>query len=53
MSALVVYLHGSRVGVLEADERGFLRFTYASGWLARGDAVPLSRGLPLSSGASA
>jgi serine/threonine-protein kinase HipA len=48
MSALDVYLNSERVGRLEESSDGLLRFTYASEWLVRDDAVPLSRILPLS-----
>jgi serine/threonine-protein kinase HipA len=48
MSALTVYLRSEPVGTLEQDASGELQFTYASEWLARVDATPLSRMLPLS-----
>jgi serine/threonine-protein kinase HipA len=48
MSRLTVYLHGAPVGLLEQDATGALRFTYTPEWLAREDAEPLSRMLPLS-----
>jgi len=47
MSALAVYLNSERVGLLEESSDGLLRFAYAAEWLARDDAVPLSRMLPL------
>ena len=47
MSALSVYLHGRLVGLLEQDASGLLRFTYDPSWLAKPDAAPLSRSLPL------
>jgi len=49
MKRLTVYLHEERVGELEQDDSGLLRFTYVSQWLARNDATPLSRMLPLTS----
>lgn len=48
MNALSVYLNGEPVGLLEESSDGLLRFTYASEWLERDHAVPLSRMLPLS-----
>jgi serine/threonine-protein kinase HipA len=48
MSTLTVYLHSDPVGMLEQDDGGLLRFTYAPAWLERRDAAPLSRMLPLS-----
>jgi len=47
MSSLVVYLHEEEVGRLEQDESGQLAFSYAPEWLARADAVAISRMLPL------
>lgn len=47
MNTLTVYLHGEPVGALVQDSSGLLRFTYTPGWLERGDAIPLSRMLPL------
>lgn len=47
MSKLVVYLHADEVGQLEQDESGLLRFAYASTWLAKDGAIPLSKMLPL------
>jgi serine/threonine-protein kinase HipA len=44
---LDVYLLGERVGTLEQDEQGFLRFTYSPEWLVRPGAIPLSHSLPL------
>jgi len=49
MKTLTVYLYEERVGELEQDDSGLLRFTYASEWLTRDDAAPLSRMLPLTS----
>jgi serine/threonine-protein kinase HipA len=47
MKTLVVFLNEERVGKLEQDESGLLRFTYGPEWLARDNATPLSRMLPL------
>jgi len=47
MNTLTVYLHSEPVGTLEQDASGLLRFTYMPAWLARSDAHPLSRMLPL------
>ena len=47
MSALVVYLNSERVGCLEQDDDGLLRFAYDKDWLERPGAIPLSRSLPL------
>ena len=47
MSTLTVYLHSEPVGRLEQNSSGLLRFTYATEWLEREDANPLSRILPL------
>lgn len=44
----MVYLHEQRVGELEEDDSGLLRFTYAPQWLTTAGAKPLSRMLPLS-----
>ena len=48
MSALTIYLNSESVGTLEQDSSGMLRFAYRPEWLARADATPLSRMLPLS-----
>ena len=47
MKRLNVYLGGERVGVLEEDAAGTMRFAYIPEWLARPDGRPLSRMLPL------
>jgi serine/threonine-protein kinase HipA len=47
MKRLVVYLHGEHVGRLTQDASGLLGFQYSPEWLARPQAVPLSRSLPL------
>lgn len=47
MSALIVYKNGARVGRLVQDDDGTLSFGYDPAWLARPDASPLSRSLPL------
>lgn len=47
MSKLVVYLYEDRVGELEQDDSGLLRFTYVPEWLSKAGAIPLSRTLPL------
>lgn len=47
MRTLSVYLREDRVGELEQDDSGLLRFTYASEWLENDDAMPISRMLPL------
>lgn len=47
MRSLQVYLNHDPVGLLQETDEGFLRFRYASEWLGRDDAVPLSRMLPL------
>ena len=47
MKKLIVYWLSERVGHLEQDEDGSLRFAYASSWLNQPDAVALSRSLPL------
>lgn len=49
MKNLAVFLHEDRVGDLEQDDSGLLRFTYAAEWLAHAGAVPISRALPLAS----
>jgi serine/threonine-protein kinase HipA len=46
MSALDVYLHDSRAGILERLEGARLRFTYDPGWLAAAT-TPISLSLPL------
>jgi serine/threonine-protein kinase HipA len=48
MKALNVYMNRDRVGTLDQDDSGILRFRYAAEWLERADACPLSRMLPLS-----
>ncbi len=47
MSALIVYLNSQRVGRLEEDDRGELRFSYDQVWLEKPSALPLSHSLPL------
>lgn len=47
MKMLVVHRHGERIGRLEQDDDGSLRFTYDPLWLGNPGAVPLSRSLPL------
>lgn len=47
MKKLVVFLNEERAGELEQDDSGLLRFTYAPEWLARDNATPISRMLPL------
>lgn len=47
MRVLNVYLNSDPVGLLEDSSDGLLQFTYATEWLERADAVPLSRMLPL------
>ncbi|MDP8236603.1 MAG: type II toxin-antitoxin system HipA family toxin [Candidatus Erginobacter occultus] len=49
MSALMVYLNSERVGRLEEDAGGELRFSYDQVWLEKPGALPLSRSLPLRS----
>ena len=49
MSKLVVFLYEERVGELEQDASGLLRFTYAPAWLAKARAIPISKSLPLTS----
>lgn len=46
MSALDVYLHDERAGVLERLDGARLRFTYAHDWLATAE-TPISLSLPL------
>lgn len=50
MKSLCVYLNSNHVGLLEESSDGLLQFTYATEWLERDHAVPLSRMLPLSPG---
>ncbi len=45
--ALGVFLNGDRVGRLVRETAGALSFQYASDWLQRDDAVPVSLSLPL------
>ena len=47
MSALTVYLNAEKLGSLEQDAGGLLRFTYDAAWLKKPNAVPISRSLPL------
>jgi len=47
MNNLIVYLNAERVGVLEQDDTGLLRFTYDAAWTGRPGAEPLSHSLPL------
>jgi serine/threonine-protein kinase HipA len=47
VSKLIVYLYENKVGELEQDDGGLLRFTYAATWLAKNEAIPISRMLPL------
>ncbi len=49
MSTLIVYLNAERVGCLEEDDSGLLKFFYDQTWLENPDAIPLSRSLPLRS----
>ncbi len=42
----IIRLAGERVGILEETAEGS-RFTYDAGWLARGDALPISLTMPL------
>ncbi len=48
MKKLGVFLNSDCVGTLEQGASGILRFVYAPDWLAREDASPLSKTLPLS-----
>jgi serine/threonine-protein kinase HipA len=48
---LIVYMGEQRVGELEQDDNGRLRFRYATDWLGLEGAVPISRMLPLTSDA--
>ena len=45
--SLDVYLSEERVGVLEQDDSGAMRFCYQEAWLEAPHAVPLSQSLPL------
>ena len=47
MKRLIVYLNSEEVGLLEQNRSGLLQFSYQPDWLAREDACPLSRTLPL------
>ena len=47
MNFLIVYLHGERAGLLDQEDGDPLRFIYDPVWLAKPDAIPLSRSLPL------
>lgn len=47
VSALTVYLNAEKLGDLEQDAGGMLRFTYDTAWLKKPNAVPISRSLPL------
>jgi len=49
MSTLIVYLNAERVGRLEEDDSGLLKFFYDQSWLENPNAMPLSRSLPLRS----
>jgi len=49
MNALIVYLNFERVGRLEENDSGVLRFSYDQVWLEKPGALPLSRSLPLQS----
>ena len=49
MKQLIVYMREQRVGELEQDDNGLLRFRYVPEWLSREDAIPISRMLPLTS----
>lgn len=44
---LDVFLGSEKIGVLEQDDHGALWFGYDAGWLASGEATPLSASLPL------
>src|SRR3954454_11225561 len=46
MTALDVYLHDDRAGILERSDGAELRFTYDRDWLARAE-TPISLSLPL------
>jgi serine/threonine-protein kinase HipA len=47
MKRLHVYLNGATVGTLKQNDSGLLEFCYGAEWLAKPDATPLSRSLPL------
>lgn len=47
MKALTVYLNNEKVGTLEQEGSGLLRFSYESSWLTDPNAFPISRSLPL------
>jgi serine/threonine-protein kinase HipA len=47
MKRLIVNLNGEKVGTLEQDDSGLLVFRYDPTWLAKPDAYPLSKALPL------
>lgn len=47
MKRLMVYLNNEPVGDLTQNASGLMQFTYRPEWLARKDAMPLSRSLPL------
>jgi serine/threonine-protein kinase HipA len=51
MSGLYVYFNSQIVGHLQQDKSGLLKFTYNESWLKNPAAIPLSRSLPLQSGA--
>lgn len=47
MNTLRVYLNNEKVGILEQEGSGLLRFSYDMSWLTRTNAIPISRSLPL------
>jgi serine/threonine-protein kinase HipA len=47
MNRLIVYLNGTKTGILEQDDDAVLTFQYDVVWLSRQDAYPLSKSLPL------
>lgn len=47
MNRLIVYLNSIEIGTLEQDDSGLIQFGYSPEWLARKEACPLSRMLPL------
>jgi serine/threonine-protein kinase HipA len=49
MNRLIVYLNAEKVGTLEQDDSGLLRFSYDHAWLEKPDVMLLSRSLPLQS----
>lgn len=49
MRSLVVYLSGTRVGILDQNDSGLLEFCYDASWLHDPDSVALSHSLPLQS----